>query len=240
MPFKKYTHIFFDLDNTLWDFSKNSFSAMKLAFDHFSVFSQNIDFELFFEVYSRNNKLLWDSYRKKEVSKKELVIKRFQDTFDEFKIVDVNPEEINSYYLECMPGQNRLINGAPEILKYLKSKRYKLYIITNGFREVQHEKLQNSGIHACFEKVFISEDIKMPKPAYEVFEYAVKSANAEKKRSIMIGDDWESDVLGALNFGIDAVYFNPLKREIRDVDKLKTAQNKWFSISKMEQLTDIF
>ncbi len=239
MPFNKYKHIFFDLDNTLWDFNQNSVSAMKQTFAHYSIFGQNVDFEYFFELYSRNNKLLWNSYRNKTVTKKELIVKRFQDTFDELKIAGINPEEINNYYLGCMPNQNRLKNGAQEVLSYLKSKRYQLYIITNGFREVQYKKLQNSGIDTYFRKVFISEDIKMPKPAYEIFEYAVKSANAEKKRSIMIGDDWESDIIGALNFGIDAVFYNPLLTDVQETNITKSNQNNYFNISELVQLMNI-
>ena len=84
-----------------------------------------------------------------------------------------------------------------------------LFVITNGFKEVQKDKLNNSGLLHYFSRVFISEDIKAPKPNIEIFEYAIKSSNARKKNSLVVGDDWESDITGALNFGIDAVYFCP-------------------------------
>ena len=203
---KKYTHLFFDLDNTLWDFSKNSKLAMQTTFTHFKLVEMHIEFIRFFEVYEKINHALWASYRKKEVSKKELIKRRFEDTFSELKIIGINPNEINTFYLNEMPNQKALYPGVIETLEYLTAKHYKLNIITNGFKEVQHKKLQSSGLQNFFNKVFTSEEVKTPKPGREIFEHAIKSVNAKKTNSLMIGDDWDVDILGALNFGIDAVY----------------------------------
>lgn len=206
---KKYTHIFFDLDNTLWDFRQNSKFAMQCTFGHFNVSGDKIGFELFFDTYARHNHLLWAAYRNKTVGRKELTRLRFQNTFDELGLQNLVAEEMNAHYLAEMPKQKLLFAGAHELLQYLKNKRYKLNIITNGFHEVQHKKLESSGLRPFFDKIFISEDIKTPKPGRGIFEHAIKSTNAKKEKSIMVGDDWEVDVLGALDFGIDAVYFKP-------------------------------
>lgn len=208
---KKYTHIFFDLDNTLWDFETNSQIAMQKTFNHFKINETVHDFTEFFEVYAKNNKTLWEGYRKKIVKKKDLVTRRFQDTFDELKIRGLNPEEVNHYYLKEMPNQNVLLDDAIEVLNYLRGRGYKMFIITNGFKEVQHEKIRNSGLSPYFSKVFISEVIKTPKPGKEIFEYAIKSTNAKKDRCIMIGDDWDVDIQGALSFGIDAIHISRKK-----------------------------
>ena len=205
---RKYTHVFFDLDNTLWDFENNSRIAMLQTFNFFQI-NTGTGFDLFFEVYSRHNHALWESYRNKEIGKSELIKQRFQRTLSELNIQGIEPEKMNEHYLGEMPKQKILNPGALEILHYLKSKRYELSIITNGFREVQLKKLQSSGLNSFFTKVFISEVIKTPKPGREIFEYAVKSTNAKKAKSIMVGDDWDVDVLGALQFGIDAVHFDP-------------------------------
>jgi putative hydrolase of the HAD superfamily len=205
---KKYKYVFFDLDNTLWDFNKNSYYALQEAFFHFNISNQAVEYEKFHEVYIRINHLLWKEYRKKAIPKKDLIRLRFENTFAELNVFGIDPVEINDYYLSVMPVQKVLVDGTEEILNYLKSKSCSLYIITNGFSEVQHKKLENSGLITWFSKVFISEDIKSPKPSKEIFEYAVKSANAKKATSIMIGDDWEVDVEGAFNVGIDAVYFS--------------------------------
>jgi putative hydrolase of the HAD superfamily len=203
---KKYTHLFFDLDNTLWDFSKNSKLAMQTTFNHFKLVEKDIDFNRFFEVYEKINHALWASYRKKEVSKKELIRRRFEDTFSELKIIGIDPNEINTFYLNEMPNQKTLYPGVIETLEYLKTKRYQLNIITNGFTEVQNKKLKSSGLRPFFNKVFTSEEVKTPKPGREIFEHAIKSVNAKKINSLMIGDDWDVDILGAAKFGIDVVY----------------------------------
>jgi len=204
---KKYTHIFFDLDNTLWDFEINSRNAMFATFHYFKPDSSS-EFELFFNTYTKNNHDLWESYRRNEVTKKDLTRLRFQNTFTELGITGVDADEMNEHYLNEMPKQKKLNDGVIDILNYLKTKRYHLNIITNGFEEVQHNKIESSGLKSFFDKIFISEVIKSPKPANAIFEYAIKSSNARKNKSIMIGDDWDVDVIGAVNFGIDAIYFN--------------------------------
>ncbi len=205
---KKYTHIFFDLDNTLWDFKKNSRLAMETTFSSFNVALQNCSFDSFFEVYTDINHQLWEAYRKKEVSKKELTRKRFQLTFEALQLTGIDADVMNESYLTEMPKQKILEEGAIVLLEYLKKKRYKLFIITNGFSEVQHIKLKTSGLSSYFSKVFISEEIKCPKPGQRIFEHAIKSTNAKKSKSLMIGDDWDVDIMGALKFGIDTVYYS--------------------------------
>ena len=236
---KKYTHIFFDLDNTLWDFRKNSRNAMFEAFHHFGL-DKYSDFDLFFETYTRHNHSLWDNYRNNEVTKKELTRLRFQNTFNDMKIVDVDALEMNDLYLNVMPKQTVLNEGVPEILVYLKKKRYQLNIITNGFSEVQHEKIKTSGLKPYFDKIFISEEIKSPKPQREIFEYSIKSSNALKKSSIMVGDDWEVDVIGALKFGIDAIHYKNNAGDL--IDKVVNPLNnkcEVFTIEKMSELNSI-
>ena len=134
-----------------------------------------------------------------------------------------------------MALQKHLVEGAMEVLDYLKSKNYRLFIITNGFKEVQHNKLYNTGLNTYFEKVFISEEVKTPKPGREIFEYAIKSANAKKKSSLMIGDDWDVDILGAINFGLDAVYYNKKCSFQKGIEK----KSKVFYISRIAELQQI-
>lgn len=203
---KKYTHIFFDLDNTLWDFETNSLYAMKETFLHFKLDKKGVDFRFFFETYSKHNQQLWQEYRNGKVVKNELKRLRFQKTFTDLEINDIEPLEMNQFYLTRMPGQTHLVEGTVELLDYLKGKGYFLFIITNGFREVQHKKLETTGLTKYFTKVFISEDIKAPKPSKEIFEYALKSANAKKKKSLMVGDDPIVDIEGAFHFGIDSAW----------------------------------
>ena len=209
MPSKKYTHLFFDLDNTIWDFNNNSYNALYLALEKLDLLVLIGSFESFFRIYSEENNKLWDLYRQGLMPKKKLIVDRFESSFERNGTpVMVGGAEINEVYLNEMTNQTKLIHGARKVLDYLHG-RYQLAIITNGFREVQYEKIQKSELSKFFTKVFISEEIGAPKPGRKIFEHAVKSMNAPKKSSLMIGDSWEADILGARNFGIDQIYFNP-------------------------------
>jgi putative hydrolase of the HAD superfamily len=234
---KKYTHIFFDLDNTLWDFETNSRNAMYFLFHQLNL-NAVCDFNLFFETYSKHNDALWESYRNKEVVKKELTRLRFQNTFNEIDINGVDADEMNTQYLKELPKQKILNDGVMEILNYLKSKRYHLNIITNGFKEVQHEKIETSGLKPFFDKIFISEEIKSPKPERGIFEYSIKSSNAKKINSIMIGDDWEVDVMGAVNYGIDAVHYqNSPEQNLTNVSNLINSPCHIYKTGKMSNIS---
>jgi putative hydrolase of the HAD superfamily len=232
----KYTHVFFDLDNTLWDFERNSEIAMRITFDHFLPDSSTTGFRQFFLTYSKHNHALWERYRQKEIVKKELIKRRFQDTFSELGISGVNPEQMNAFYLNEMPKQKLLFPGVLETLEYLQLKRYQMFIITNGFTAVQHKKLENSGLKSFFIKVFTSEQIKTPKPGKEIFEYAIKSANAKKVNSLMIGDDWDVDVLGAIKFGIAAIHFE--NNEMSPIEEIPNKINNHI-ISKIGMISQL-
>ena len=207
---KKYKHLFFDLDNTLYDFTSNSYLALKDAFESLGLLEKINSFDDFFAVYQKINEQLWAEYRDKKISKDALRGKRFADSFAAFSIEPgLDPILIDNKYLSIMPEKIKLFPDAIEVLGELVRRGYKLHIITNGFREVQHDKLLNTGLSTLIDKVFISEDIKTTKPSREIFEHALKSCNARKKESLMIGDSWETDIVGAKKFGIDQVYFTP-------------------------------
>jgi putative hydrolase of the HAD superfamily len=185
---------------------------MKEAFTQLGIINILPSFDLFFPVYLVINNELWAQYREKKITKDVLRGLRFERSLGEFGIIpDIPYTQIDDLYLKVMTSQTNLFPETIEILTELKRRGYLLHIITNGFKEVQHDKLLNTGLNKFMTSVFISEDIKSPKPSYEIFEYSIKSSNARKKESLMIGDSWESDIIGAKNFGIDQVFFNPGK-----------------------------
>ena len=211
---RKYDHLFFDLDNTLWDFDTNSYQAMKIAFSHFGLIPKLECFDRYFQVYQNINNQLWEAYRNKKISKAELSTERFTRSLAEFK-VDANAHELNSVYLEHMACQTRLYPNTLETLEKLKQRGYQMHIITNGFREVQYKKLSNSKLDKYFHRIFVSEEVNAAKPDRAIFEHALKTCNARKSRSIMIGDNWEVDILGAARVGIDQIMIsNPLDPNI--------------------------
>jgi len=212
---RQYDHLFFDLDNTLWDFTTNSRLAMYDTLQQIKLMERLPNFEVFFCEYEKINKELWNDYHLRKITKQELIVERFCQSLQLFDISDQNWEELNHLYLENMALQKHLFQDTIETLENLKAKGYQMHIITNGFREVQYKKLKNCGIEHFFTKVFISEDIQCTKPQREIFEYALKSTNARKTRSIMIGDSWDTDITGALNFGMDQImYLNGGKNEV--------------------------
>jgi len=204
---RTYDHLFFDLDNTLWDFTTNSRLAMEKTLIENEILPRLQSFDSFFQVYEAINKSLWSDYHIKKITKQNLIVERFSKSLSQFGVNDCDWKELNHWYLENMALQTQLFPNTFETLNSLKAKGYQMYIITNGFREVQRAKLVNSGLDGFFSKVFISEEIQTTKPHRQIFEHALKSSNASKKKSIMIGDSWEADIEGALEFGIDQIMF---------------------------------
>ena len=197
--------VFFDLDHTLWDFEKNS----ALAFAHiFGNLGITANLEDYLRIYVPVNHEYWEKYRKDEISHEELRFGRFRKAFDilGYPISDEDVVAVSSEYIKCLPDNNHLFDGTFEILDYLKQK-YNLHIITNGFHEVQARKIANSGLGHYFSTVTNSESAGVKKPNPLIFEHALSLAGTTKEQSIMIGDCIDADVRGALNCGMDAIFF---------------------------------
>ena len=198
--------IFFDLDHTLWDFDKNS----DLTF--FKILEKNnikIEVNKFLNEYHPVNRKYWEMYRENKVSKADLRFYRLSDTFNKLNY-KVDHNVINKLavdYIEHLSDFNNLIPNTLMVLDSLKLK-YKMHIITNGFKEVQKRKLIKSNLAHYFKTVTISEYVGVKKPNKLIFNHAIKSANASIKNSIMIGDNYNADILGANKIGMKAIYFN--------------------------------
>ena len=206
----KYKHLFFDLDRTISDFDGNNRNTMLELFRRFDLKNKlNTDFETVFSTYKKINKMLWDAYGRGQIKKEHLHVNRFYLTFKELKTDNLlMATEFAEHYLQVVPKQNALMPHAKEILEFLKPD-FKLYIITNGFKELQYRKLRNSGIEHFFDDVFISETIGFQKPHLAFFEHILEKTGAKKEESLIIGDDMRSDIQGAKNIGIDCVLYNP-------------------------------
>lgn len=202
----KIKHIFFDLDHTLWDFEKNSAKT----FEHiFSLNDMIIDVQKFLNYYSIINRDYWRLFRNDKVSKEDLRYGRLKDTFDKIKhpISDDIIDKLSEDYIEHLSSFNYLFEGVFEILDYLKPK-YQMHIITNGFSEVQNQKLTNSKIDSYFKNIITSEEVGVKKPNPIIFEHALNTVSAKISESVMIGDNWEADIMGAKNYGMSAIFCN--------------------------------
>ncbi len=200
------TDVFFDLDHTLWDFDGNSLLAFERVFSKHRI---TIDVKSFVEVYEPINFNYWKLFREEKVSKKDLRRGRLIDTFNKFEMVFsiTKIDALAVSYIDELPLDNHLFEGTVEILEYLVQK-YSLHIITNGFQEVQLLKLKNSGIHQYFRTVTTSEEVGVKKPNPLVFETALQKAKTISTNSIMIGDTFEADILGAESVGMNTLYYN--------------------------------
>lgn len=202
--------VFFDLDRTLWDFERNSTSALNILFDEFNLNNYIESFEQFRVQYKLVNKRYWDDYGKGKITKDELRKGRFSDTLKVFQIENQEfGTQMNDRYIEISPYQTHLFPGAKEVLEELNNKKYHLHIITNGFLGVQQLKIEHSGLATYFETVLCSEEVGQNKPHPSVFYEALNRAHTKAADAIMIGDDFERDVIGAENVGIKGVLFDP-------------------------------
>lgn len=227
MEYSNIRHIFFDLDHTLWDFDKNS----GLAFG--SIFKKNripVDLEDFLVTYLPINANYWKLYRENKVTQEELRYGRLKETFQALNltVADLQIEQLSIDYIDHLPHHNHLLEGTLELLEYLKPL-YRMHIITNGFKEVQYRKLEKSGIFSFFETITTSEDAGVKKPHKKIFEKALKDGSATPAESLMIGDNLEADIIGAIEMGMSAVIFNYYDIEI---------EPKYRQIKKIRELTN--
>ncbi len=202
-----YRIVFFDLDDTLWDFHTNARLSLKQMYNERQLNRHFENFDEFFDIYAKRNIELWEAYGKGEISKDFLMIERFRYPLSRMGVNDLElAEAIGHQYLNILPTQNVLLPDAREVLTYLSAK-YPLTIISNGFTEVQYKKIDSCGIRHFFKHIILSEKVGALKPNPEIFEYALKLNNARADEAIMIGDSWAADIVGAAAAGIDQVYF---------------------------------
>jgi putative hydrolase of the HAD superfamily len=205
-------HIFFDLDHTIWDFDRNAKETLLELYEVYQLKLLGLHSpEEFIDRYTENNHRLWQRYHLGEITKETLRQERFRVTFLE---LGVKPEEVphqfEDDYVRISPTKTNLFEGAAKVLGYLQ-KKYQLHIISNGFKETTLTKMNLSGLNPYFTQVIISEDVGVNKPNQLIFEHALAKASAVKNESIMIGDSLEADIRGAQDFGMKAIFFNPLK-----------------------------
>ncbi|MCZ4224310.1 YjjG family noncanonical pyrimidine nucleotidase [Pedobacter rhodius] len=207
-------HIFFDLDHTIWDFDRNAEETLNELYHTYNLNELGLkSCADFIATYTENNHQLWADYHLGKITKDFLRAERFSKTFVQLGIhPDSVPHQFEDDYVRISPTKTNLFEGAENVLSYLKEK-YTLHIISNGFKETTLTKMKLSGLNPYFDNVIISEDVGVNKPNPMIFKYALDKAKGLKEESIMIGDSLEADVYGALNFGMEAIFFNPMKKE---------------------------
>lgn len=204
----KYKNLFFDLDDTIWAFSQNARDTFEEVY-HTYEFERFFDsFDHYYTLYQRRNAELWLEYGEGKVTKDELNRQRF---FFPLQAVGVNDEALSKRYSEdffaIIPTKSGLMPHAKEVLEYLKPK-YNLYVLSNGFRELQSHKMRSAGVDLYFQKIILSEDLGVLKPWPEIFNFALSATQSQLRESLMIGDSWEADITGAHGIGMHQAFYN--------------------------------
>ena len=229
-----YCHLFFDLDHTLWDFETNAKETLSDIYAANSLDERGIkNFDDFFTRYSYHNERLWSRYTKGFIKQEELRWKRMWLSLLDFKLADETlSKQMSAAFLEALPHKKNLFPYTVEILEYLTAKDYRLHLITNGFENIQYGKLQSSNIKKYFCEIITSETSNSLKPNKEIFEYALQKTGAEKKESIMIGDNLDADIQGAMNAGMDSVFVNHINAV--------AVINPTYTVTHLKELEKIF
>ena len=206
-----YKNLFIDLDDTLWDIHLNGRECLEEIYHDYGYEQFYPSFEDYYNVYMPVNHHLWALYRQGEIKKEELIVERFLAPVRSFGINDpAYAKRLSDDFLERTTRKTGLIEGTMALLDYLKP-RYRMHILSNGFREVQYKKIENAGLRPYFDKIILSEDAGINKPHAGMFTYALKNSNSRRDQTIMIGDSWEADIVGAYQSRIAQIWFNPQK-----------------------------
>ena len=207
----EYKDLFIDFDDTLYDTHGNAVIALSETFECFHLDRYFEDPQVFYDAYWTANIDLWTQYAKGEITRDYLIVERFRRPLSVGEGIEVTKElclEMSDKFLDFCASKPGVIDGAHELMDYLKRKGYRMHMCSNGFHEVQYKKLDACGLRDYFDTIILSEDAGVNKPAKAYFDYALRVSGANRETTLMIGDNLQSDILGALNAGLDAMLFN--------------------------------
>jgi len=204
-----YKHLFFDLDHTLWDFDRNSAESIAELYDTFALAKLGISsVDTFSNHFIRINKQLWADYDKNLITHGYIRENRFPMVFQAMGVDCGNIHlAMNDEYLQLLPRKKHLLESAQDVLDYLQH-RYQLHIITNGFADIQAIKLESAGITHYFEHIVTNGVVNAKKPDPAIFQYALDISGASASESLMIGDNYEADILGGKRAGLDTLFYD--------------------------------
>lgn len=204
----QYKNLFFDLDDTLWAFSQNARDTFEEMYQKYGYDRLFQSFQHFYTLYQRRNVELWEEYGNGQVTKEELNRQRFLYPLEAVGAGDATlAKNFSDDFFSVIPTKSKLMPHVREVLEYL-STRYNLYILSNGFQELQCHKMRSADIDRYFKKVVLSDDIGVLKPWPEIFHFALSTTQSELKDSLMIGDSWENDITGARGVGMHQAFYN--------------------------------
>ena len=202
---KKYTTIYFDLDNTLLDFTKSEHTAITSLLKLYNLPHDDETAKLYSEI----NASFWKAFELGEIKKEEIFSGRFVKLLESLG-EERDPKAMGEDYFKLLSEGYDVIEGAFQVLEYWRDKGYKIYATTNGVAFTQYKRIKNSGLEPLFDGIFVSEEAGHQKPEKEYFDYVIDNTDEKCRDNILvIGDSQSSDILGALNAGLDSCWYNP-------------------------------
>ncbi len=221
----RYKDLFIDFDDTLYDTYGNAVIALRETFEAFHLERYFAVPKVFYDAYWAANIDLWTRYSKGEIERPYLIVERFRRPLsagDGLSVTEALCLEMSDVFLDFCSSKPGVIDGAHELMDYLRSRGYRMHMTSNGFHEVQYKKLAACGLRDYFDTIILSEDAGANKPSPLYFDYALKTSGAHKETTLMIGDNLNTDVLGALNASIDAMLVNRWNIEKTDIPQTVT------------------
>ena len=208
---KKYLDLFIDFDDTLYDTHGNAVIALAETFEEFRLDRYFADPQVFYDAYWAANIDLWGRYSRGEITRDYLIVERFRRPLSEGVGLDITADyciEMSDRFLDHCASKPGVLPGAHELIYHLRQRGYRMHMTSNGFHEVQYKKLEACGLRPYFDTIILSEDAGANKPSPAFFDYALRQSGAQPATTLMIGDNLQTDIFGAMAAGLDTLLFN--------------------------------